>query len=70
MKFKMAAIKSLKLYFEQQTIIFLSGCNNTNPTIIQNHYIALKLYFEQQTIIFLSGYNNTNPTIIRHHYIA
>ena len=25
MKFKMAAMKSLKLYFEQQTIIFLSG---------------------------------------------
>ena len=36
----MAAMKSLKLYFEQQTIIFLSGCNKKNPTIIRHHYNA------------------------------
>ena len=37
----MAAMKSAKLYFEQQAkFFFIRNYNKTNPTIIRHHYIA------------------------------
>ena len=37
----MAAMKSLKLYFEQQIIIYIiRNYNETHPTIIRHHYNA------------------------------